>query len=95
MTKEMEESIQKALSELERFKLPWQEMVQKQLEYCLEVISEKASLDRLENLNMGLIAVREIDGREALHSLLMEIQYEMQHKYLSYAAKVRLNIHRR
>jgi len=70
-------------------------MVQKQLKYCLEVVSEKASPDRLEELNMGLIAVREIDEREALYSLLTEIQYEMQHKYLSYAAKVRLNIHRR
>lgn len=74
----MEESINKALSELARFKLPWQEMVQNQLEYCLEVISEKVSPDRLEKLNMGLIAVREIDEREPLHSLLMEIQYEMQ-----------------
>ena len=91
----MDESIKKALLELARFKLPWQEMIQKQLEYCLEVISEKASPERLEKLNMGLIAAREIDEREPLHSLLMEIQYEMQHKYLSYAAKVRLNIHRR
>ena len=91
----MEESINKALSELVKFKLPWQEVVQKQLEYCLQVASGKASSERLEELNMGLIAVREIDERESLYSLLTEIQYEMQHKYLSYAAKVRLNIHNR
>ena len=91
----MKDSIEQALSELAKFKLPWQEMVQKQLEYCLEVVSEKTSPERLEELNMGLIAVREIDEREALHSLLTQIQYKMQHKYLPYAAKVRLNIHRR
>ena len=91
----MEESIKKALSELARFKLPWQEMIRIQLEYCLEVILEKSSPDRLEELNMGLIAVREIDEREVLYSLLTEIQYKMQRKYFPYAAKVRLNIQRR
>ena len=91
----MEESINKALSELVKFRLPWQEMVQKQLEYCLQVVSGQKSPERLEELNIGLIAVREIDERENLYSLLTGIQYEMQGKYLSYAAKVRLNIHKR
>ena len=78
----MEELIKQALSELDKFKLPWQVMVQKQLEYCREVILGNEPPDRLEELNMGLIAVREIDEREVLHSLLMKIQYEMQCKYL-------------
>lgn len=71
----METSIKQAMTELVRFKLPWQEMVQRQLEYCLAVISEKAFPESLEQLNMGLIAVREIDERESLYSLLTEIQY--------------------
>lgn len=92
---EMRESIEQAKDELKRFQLPWQEMVRQQLEYCLEVVEKQALPDRLEKLNMGLIAVREIDDREPLYSLLTQIQYEMQHQYLPYAAKVRLNIHRR
>ena len=91
----MEAKIKQALIELAKFKLPWQEMVQRQLEYCSAVVPEETHPDRLEELNMGLIAVREVDERETLHSLLTEIQYEMQHKYLSYSAKIRLNIHRR
>ena len=78
----MEESIKTALFELGKFKLPWQNMVQKELDYCLDVVTEKVSPERLEELNMGLIAVREIDEREALYSSLTELQYKMQHKYL-------------
>jgi hypothetical protein len=91
----MEESIKQALSELVKFKLPWQEIVKKQLEYCLDVVSGKSSPERLEELNIGLIAVRELDKRDDLYSRLTEIQYEMQNKYLSYATKIRLNIHKR
>jgi hypothetical protein len=91
----MQEKIEKALKELARFNLPWQGMVRDQLEYCREVDLKNKSSDRLEDLNMGLVAVREIDEKEPLYSLLTEIQYEMQRKYLSYAAKVRLNIHSR
>ena len=89
----MQEKIEKALTELERFELPWQGMVQKQLEFCREVDLKNKSSDRLEELNIGLVAVREIDEKDPLYSLLTEIQYKMQRKYLSYAAKVRLNIH--
>jgi hypothetical protein len=91
----MEESIKQAISELKTFNLPWKDMVQKQLEYCLEVVSGKSSPEQLEKLNIGLIAVRELEKSYALFDLLTEIQYEMQHKYLTYAAKVRLNIHKR
>jgi hypothetical protein len=91
----MEESIKRAMLELNNINLPWKDMVQNQLKYCLEVVSGKSSPEQLEKLNIGLIAVRELDDRYALFDLLTGIQYELQHKYLSYAAKVRLNIYKR
>lgn len=91
----MQDKIEKALKELERFNLPWQEMVRKQLKYCREVDLENNSSERIEELNMGLVAVREIDQTEPLYILLTEIQFEMQQKYLSFSAKVRLGIQRR
>ncbi|MFG1488988.1 immunity protein Tsi6 family protein [Oceanospirillum sp. HFRX-1_2] len=88
----MKALITQALGELERFPLPWQAMVRKQLEYCFAVVLGEASPEKLEQLNIGLIAVREIDEEDPLHSLLIGIQYELQRKFLPYAAKVRLNI---
>ena len=60
----MQVEIENALSELNKFNLPWQQMVRQQLEYCKDVDLKKKSPDCLEELNMGLIAVREIDERE-------------------------------
>jgi len=88
----MQEKINQALSELKKFNLPWQEMVQRQLEYCLEVEQGKSSTENLIKLNIGLVSVREIDEREPLYKLLTKIQYEMQRKYLSADEKVQLNI---
>ena len=85
--------IETALRELQQFNLEWNDSVKKQLEYCLLVVNGRSSVDDLEKLNIGLIAVREIDEKELLNKLLTRIQYQMQKKYLPYAAKVRLGIH--
>jgi len=91
----MPKTIELALIELKRFNLPWSKMVEAQLKYCTSVIDESVDPSKLEELNMGLIAVREIDERESLQSYLMDIQSYMQHKYLPFSAKVRLRIQRR
>ena len=91
----MHKTIELALLELKRFKLPWVEMVEAQLKYCTSVIDGNIGPEKLEELNMGLIAVREIDEKESLHAYLMEIQHHMQRKYLPFSAKVRLGIQRR
>ncbi len=91
----MREQIESALSELSRFNIGWKDNVKEQLDYCISVLDEQSSVENLEKLNIGLIAIREIDPREPLHKLLKLIQYEMQKQHLSYAAKVRLGIHAR
>ncbi len=92
---DMQKTIELALIELKRFNLPWTKMIEAQLKYCALVIDKNVDPAKLEELNMGLIAVREIDEREPLHSYLMDIQYHMQHKYLPFSAKVRLGIQRK
>ena len=92
---DMQKTIDLALVELTLFNLPWAKMVETQLKYCASVIEGNVDAAKLEELNMGLIAVREIDERESLHSYLMDIQSDMQHKYLPFSSKVRLGIQRR
>lgn len=92
---DIQKTIELSLIELNRFNLPWAKMIEEQLKYCASVINEDVDPAKLEELNMGLIAVREIDERESLHSYLMDIQSHMQHKYLPFSAKVRLGIQRR
>ena len=78
--------------------LSWKQSVLTQLDYCAAVTSGLDDPAQLERLNIGLIAAREMDGwpnDDELPRRLMEVQYDLQDKYLSYAAKVRLGIHRR
>ena len=89
----MKLEIDQALMELSNWKHPSQEMIKIQLDYCSNVIAGSEEPERLEELNIGVIAAREINEQEILHSLLTKIQFQMQKKYLSYAAQVRLNIH--
>ena len=91
-------AIEKCKSEVARLPeaLGWKDSVLAQLDYCAKVIAGGASPDELEHLTMGLISVREMDTwPEEFPSLIRQIQYDMQQKHLSYAAKVRLGIHRR
>lgn len=60
---DMQKTIELALIELKRFNLSWAKMVEAQLKYCASVIDKKSDPAKLEELNMGLIAVREIDER--------------------------------
>ncbi|MFK8050841.1 MAG: immunity protein Tsi6 family protein [Halioglobus sp.] len=92
---DMQKTIELALVELGRFRLPWAKMVEAQLKYCTSVINENDDPAKLEELNMGLIAVREIDEKEDLHSYLLDIQSHMQRTYLPFSAKVRLGIQRK
>lgn len=92
---DIENNILQAQIELKRFNLPWKDMVAEQLKYCLSVVSKESTPEKVEKLNMGLIAVREIDSRENLHSLLIEIQEHMYSNYLSFSEKARLGIQRR
>lgn len=77
--------------------LPWRGSVLSQLRYCEMVANGSESPERLETLNMGWIVSRELDGYESntLQSTVSAIQYELQQSHLSYAAKVRLGIHKR
>lgn len=77
--------------------IAWRERVLNELDFCQAVLSGLAAPGRLEHLTMGLIAVRGLDewGLDDLSNAISSIQHEMQQKYLSYAAKVRLGIHRR
>lgn len=88
-----------ALKEIERLpqELSWRDSVLNQLNYCQRVLSKTEAPDCLEKLTMGYIALRELDGWEPddIPKAISLIQYELQQTYLSYAAKVRLNIHRR
>lgn len=92
-------SIQWAAKEIESLPpaLPWRESVLAQLSYCEAVAKGAESPERLEKLNMGWIVSRELDGYEpgTLQSTVSSIQYELQQSHLSYAAKVRLGIHKR
>jgi len=92
---DMKKTIELAQIELNRFNLPWAKMIEAQLKYCASVLKDSADPAKLEELNMALIAVREIDEREELHSYLMDIQSHMQRKYLPFSAKLRLGIQRR
>jgi len=77
--------------------LPWRESVLAQLSYCEAVAKGAESPEHLEKLNMGWIVCRELDGDERgkMQSTVSSIQYELQQSHLSYAAKVRLGIHKR
>lgn len=77
--------------------LPWRNSVLSQLNFCQSVVSQSEPPDRLEQLTMGYIVFRELDGWEPddLPKAISCIQYELQQKHLSYEAKVRLDIHRR
>jgi hypothetical protein len=77
--------------------LQWRESVLRQLEFCNNVLAGAVPPERLEDLNMGYIAVRELDGVEPLElsRAIAAIQYELQQQFLSFAAKVRLGIHHR
>lgn len=91
----MQLMINTALVELERYKfLPWYSVVKVQLNYCSEVLSSQKEPSQLEQLSMGLIAVREIPEDDPLHSRLSSIEFNMQKQFLPYAAKVRLGIHK-
>ena len=77
--------------------LSWRTSVLRQLQYCQAVLSGTEPPERLEELTMGFIAVRELEGwqPEELPRTISAVQYELQQRYLPYAAKVRLGIHRR
>lgn len=77
--------------------LGWLPSVLAQLNYCAAVERGAEPPDRLEQLTMGRIVCRELDGYglQELEELVSSIQYELQQAYLPYAAKVRLGIHRR
>lgn len=92
-------SIQWAKAEIEKLPavLHWRDSVLKQLSYCAAVHEGAQSPERLEQLTMGLILVREMGGCEpdTLQKTVSSIQYELQQQHLSYAAKARLGIQRR
>lgn len=92
-------AIAKAEDEIKRLPqgLGWVPSVLAQLSYCAAVERSAESLDRLEQLTMGRIVCRELDGYNLpeLEELVSSIQYELQQKHLPYAAKVRLGIHHR
>jgi hypothetical protein len=67
-----------------------------QLDYCASVVAGAAEPDSLEQLTMGLITVREMDGwPDELPGTIRRVEYELQQQFLPYAAKVRLGIHPR
>lgn len=74
--------------------LPWRDSVLEQLSYCEAVVYGAQSPERLEQLTMGTIAVRELEGQAWAEALSL-VQYRLQKSHLSYAAQVRLGIHRR
>ena len=92
-------AIEKAEEEIRHLPqgLGWPSSVLAQLSYCAAVERGTESPDRLEQLTMGRIVCRELDGYglAALEELVYSIQFELQQKHLPYAAKVRLGIHRR
>jgi hypothetical protein len=92
-------SIQWAEMEMEKLppELSWRNSVLEQLRYCAAVAQGKENPERLEQLTMGRIVSRELDGYEpkTLQSTVSSIQYELQQSHLSYATKVRLGIHKR
>lgn len=92
-------SIQWAAQEIEKLPagLPWRESVLTQLRYCSAVVAGKEPPERLEQLTMGWIVMRELDGWEpdTLQKTISQISYDLQQLHLPYAAKVRLGIHRR
>ena len=77
--------------------LGWTESVLAQLAYCAAVECGTQLPERLEQLTMGRLVCRELDGYglEELEASVSSIQYELQQMHLPYAAKVRLGIHRR
>ena len=92
-------AIAKAEKEIKRLpgKLGWVPSVLEQLTYCVSVERGTESPARLEQLTMGRIVCRHLDGYglPELEELVSSVEYELQQKYLPYAAKVRLGIHRR
>ena len=57
--------------------LPWRESVLQQLNYCQRVLAGDEGGERLERLNMGLVAAREMEGFDGeLANKIMEIQYQ-------------------
>jgi hypothetical protein len=90
-------AIDRALDEVGPYEgAPWHDSVKNQLVYCADVVRGHDKPGRLEKLNMGYVVLRELDGCEpnALMDSLPGIQLAMQLRYLDYAAKVRLGIHK-
>jgi hypothetical protein len=78
--------IEKAVQEVQRFPdaLGWPVSVLAQLRYCAAVVRGEEPPDRLDELIMGRILCRELDGygMEELEELISTIQADMQNRYL-------------
>ena len=79
----------------------WLQSISIQLQYCSSLIRGTVGSERVKEINMGYMAVREYDGYDEgtsefeLTELICEIDCYVKDKYLTYAEKVGLGIHRR
>lgn len=79
----------------------WLESIPMQLTYCKDLLQGSASPDRVEEINMGYIAVREFDGYEKeseefeLTEAICQIDYYVKDRFFTYAQKVKHGMHKR
>lgn len=79
----------------------WLESISIQLQYCADLLQGKVSSERVEEINMGYMAVREFDGYEKgvkeyeLTEAICEIDSYIKNRFFSYAQKVRHGLHKR
>jgi hypothetical protein len=93
----IKEKIIHALSLAERYPAELTGQIIVQLKYCLDVINEQEESNKIEKLNMGFLVLKynEVSFSNEFCSLVSDIDFEIKQTYLSYAAKVRLGIHKK
>lgn len=95
------QKIEKAISLLPMQHGGWLQSISIQLNYCANLVRGTIGAERVKEINMGYMAVREFDGYDEgtsefeLTELICEIDSHIKDKYLTYAEKVGLGIHRR
>jgi hypothetical protein len=78
----------------------WRESIAIQLQYCADLLQNKVGPDRVEEINMGYLAVREFDGYETgsaefvLTAAICEIDHYIKNRFYTYAQKVRHGMHK-
>ncbi|TAK89441.1 MAG: hypothetical protein EPO06_11465 [Burkholderiaceae bacterium] len=93
--------IQWAISSLPAKSGTWLDSIPIQLQYCADLLHGRVGPDRVEEINMGYIAVREFDGYEKgseefeLTEVICEIDYYVKSRFFTYAQKVKHGMHKR